>query len=111
MTLASAMGCISMSANWYPSRLASSSRCPQTYFFKGGRVFSYDPYLDHTCFDAGAVNTLLNFFFEDGKPFNRARGIVTCEIGGKKRWPVLAIMLSPDVARVWLSVSVSFAQD
>src|ERR1700732_1249026 len=74
MTLASAMGCVKMSTNWPSSRLASSSRCPQTYFFKGGHVLSYDPYLDHTCFDASAVNTLLNFFFEElGKPFNRAR--------------------------------------
>src|ERR1039457_1644389 len=74
MTLAIAMGCISMSTNWHPSRLASSSRRPQTYFFKGGHVLSYDPYLDHTYLDASAVNTLLNFSFEElGKPFNRAR--------------------------------------
>ena len=74
MTFASAIGCVSMSTNWHASRFASSSRRPQTYFFKGGHVFSYDPYLDHTCLDVGAVNTVLNIFLKElGNPFNRAR--------------------------------------
>ena len=35
-------------------------------------MISNDPYLDHTCFDAGAVNTLLNFFYEElGETGNR----------------------------------------
>src|SRR5215469_4958583 len=72
-TLASAIGCIGMNTNWHPSRLAGTNRGPQPYFFKAGWLFGNDPYLDHARLDAGAVNALLNFFFEElGKAWNRA---------------------------------------
>src|SRR5580704_40325 len=63
--LGSAIGCVSMNANWYASPVAGTNSRPQTNFFKGCHDVFYDPYLDDARSDAGPVDALLNFFFEE----------------------------------------------
>src|SRR5580704_5601810 len=98
VTLTGAIGGIGVGAYGNSGRFAGPSGRAQTYFLEGRQLFADDTYFDYTGLTAvPSIPCSISFVKKSVRPAMVRDGIDTpSTFGGKNRWPVLAIILSPD---------------